>query len=316
MKNTPREAVYATSFHDAEGDDLKFMWDRHGHRFLREYLQRGRQHIFSNPQHYATRGIIKNLIRERNPDFQLVTDSWLLKRLIYVYAKSGLWLEDWQLPGKVVTSIAAKAFTPTKPPQVEGKISILDAGCGSGNFLEGFTKTGIAPYVNYTGIDISEKNIENCRMRYPEIRFEIGDIRALSFPDAAFDIALVSRVLEYLAPLSMEYALTELLRVTKRAVILNFFYEHDIPEHRITKVFKYHRNCISRRRLIDFLKPRTLHITIIDAYPPFSSAKIEYIDKLNNPNSLSTWVLTPQYRDNVSNLPQRTMPYLPTQSKK
>ena len=52
--------------------------------------------------------------------------------------------------------------------------SVLDVGCGAGDFLYHLQKRGIQ--VDYTGTDISEKMIETCVARFPEHRFVHQDI--------------------------------------------------------------------------------------------------------------------------------------------
>jgi SAM-dependent methyltransferase len=46
----------------------------------------------------------------------------------------------------------------------------LDMGCGSGRFTHIFSPK------NYLGIDISSKNIDNCREKFPDYKFEVRDV--------------------------------------------------------------------------------------------------------------------------------------------
>jgi SAM-dependent methyltransferase len=59
-----------------------------------------------------------------------------------------------------------------------GKIdghSVLDLGCGFGDFYQYLKDQGIQ--VDYTGIDICPPFIEACRQRFPEAHFKVADIQ-------------------------------------------------------------------------------------------------------------------------------------------
>jgi len=64
--------------------------------------------------------------------------------------------------------------------------SIVDVGCGFGDFLAFLRDRGIEP--RYTGIDICEPMIRRCRERFdgPSVRFEVADVlewRPSEMPD-------------------------------------------------------------------------------------------------------------------------------------
>ncbi len=58
---------------------------------------------------------------------------------------------------------------------------VLDLGCGNGRFFKYLTHT------NYTGLDISEKMIEEAKKRFPNVKFICGNAISLPFPDNFFD---------------------------------------------------------------------------------------------------------------------------------
>jgi SAM-dependent methyltransferase len=69
---------------------------------------------------------------------------------------------------------------------VAGK-TVLDIGCGLGDFYAHLRQRGID--VEYVGYDISAAMVQLCRARYPEQRFESGDI--LSYhPASRFDFTV------------------------------------------------------------------------------------------------------------------------------
>ena len=57
--------------------------------------------------------------------------------------------------------------------EVDGR-SVLDLGCGLGDFYAHLRRRGLA--VTYTGFDLSRQMVRLCRARYPEAAFEQGNI--------------------------------------------------------------------------------------------------------------------------------------------
>jgi SAM-dependent methyltransferase len=55
-----------------------------------------------------------------------------------------------------------------------GGRSILDIGCGVGDFYDRLRARGAA--AGYQGIDVSPEMIQRARARFPEGRFEVGDV--------------------------------------------------------------------------------------------------------------------------------------------
>ena len=54
--------------------------------------------------------------------------------------------------------------------------SILDIGCGVGDFFGRLRETGVA--ADYCGVDVSPEMIGRARERFPEARFEVGEAGA------------------------------------------------------------------------------------------------------------------------------------------
>ncbi|PKM86732.1 MAG: hypothetical protein CVU87_11240 [Firmicutes bacterium HGW-Firmicutes-12] len=84
-----------------------------------------------------------------------------------------------------------------------GVKTLLDVCCGPGVDYEGLKKAGLD--IDYVGTDITSKMIESCQERFPEARFEVGDIYNLNFPDSTFDAVICKDVLchlpDYVTPL-------------------------------------------------------------------------------------------------------------------
>jgi ubiquinone/menaquinone biosynthesis C-methylase UbiE len=102
-------------------------------------------------------------------------------------------------------------YLPLKPG-----MSVLDAGCGSGSMTRriaaaesGATVVGVdlrEPYLDFARRKAESENLTNAT-------FENGDVRALPFPDATFDIVWHKYLLQWVG--DPQAAMTEFARVTK-----------------------------------------------------------------------------------------------------
>ena len=71
---------------------------------------------------------------------------------------------------------------------------VADLGCGSGVFTYLLHRKGYEA----VGLDISAKQLEIARSKYPDIRFCEGDVEALPFPSGSLDGVLLSGVVHHL----------------------------------------------------------------------------------------------------------------------
>lgn len=90
----------------------------------------------------------------------------------------------------------------------------LDAGCGTGEYLSLATELG----TEAVGIDISMNYLERTGIMCKKALLAQADVRKLPFRDCCFEITLCSEVIEHLS--SVDSALAELFRVTRRVVII------------------------------------------------------------------------------------------------
>ncbi|HVS80592.1 MAG TPA: class I SAM-dependent methyltransferase [Pyrinomonadaceae bacterium] len=93
---------------------------------------------------------------------------------------------------------------------------VLDAGCGTGTLTLALLRTLKVP-VKLTALDLSassmataKKYVSKHNPNQQTVRFTQGNILALPFADEAFDLVVISGVLEYVA---LDEGLSELARV-------------------------------------------------------------------------------------------------------
>ncbi len=85
---------------------------------------------------------------------------------------------------------------------------IVDVGCGIGRDVNVFSKFGF----NAFGIDNSKQEIENCKKRFPELKFEVQDVEKLKFTDNSVDAFFMINVIHYV---HKEKAIQEIFRALK-----------------------------------------------------------------------------------------------------
>ena len=87
--------------------------------------------------------------------------------------------------------------------------AVLDACCGTGDLAIACARAG----GRVTGLDFSERMLERARRKAPEVEWVSGDLLALPFTDATFDVATVGFGVRNVE--SLDAALAELRRVLR-----------------------------------------------------------------------------------------------------
>jgi SAM-dependent methyltransferase len=100
--------------------------------------------------------------------------------------------------------------------RLRGRGRVCDVGCGPGHVGRYLADRGVDVY----GLDLSASMVALARRLNPTMRFEQGDLRALSLPDAALDGIVAFYSLIHLRRADVAGALTELARVLRRGGLI------------------------------------------------------------------------------------------------
>jgi ubiquinone/menaquinone biosynthesis C-methylase UbiE len=109
------------------------------------------------------------------------------------------------------------------------KLSLLDVGCGIGNY-----HPFLAPVVGaVSGVDVSSACIAKAKERNPAVSYSVYDGDRLPYPDSKFDVTFCVCVIHHVPPDRWQQFVNEMRRVT-RAGGLIVVYEHN-PKHPLTR---------------------------------------------------------------------------------
>ncbi|WGM40040.1 hypothetical protein AMEJIAPC_02981 [Caulobacter sp. NIBR1757] len=101
--------------------------------------------------------------------------------------------------------------------------SLLDAGCGNGVF--GIALAAARPDIALVGMDRSA-----AALKYAPFETIQGSLESIPFPDGSFDCVSCLQVIEHLPLGVYEVALRELVRVSRRYVIVGVPYKEDLEK--------------------------------------------------------------------------------------
>lgn len=106
--------------------------------------------------------------------------------------------------------------------------TVLDYGCGTGDFYRFLGRRGIVP--RYTGVDINENFIEIARKKYPQCAFRVMDIsEGDDGLEGFFDYIFICGVFNYLVPGvhdDLKNALVTLFKHCNKGLALNALSSH------------------------------------------------------------------------------------------
>lgn len=160
---------------------------------------------------------------------------------------------------------------------------ILDIGCGTGSMLASFQNWGASP-ANLVGIDLLPERITIAKQRFPEIAFGPANAEALPFPEASFDLVVLSTVLSSI--LSRDMMLNIVCQVKRvlcsRGAVVWYDFRCNNPFNRnvravsrkeIQELFPEFELRLERATLLPQLARRLGPLTRW-LYPPLSSLRV------------------------------------------
>ncbi len=203
------------------------------------------------------------------PEFILKTAAWLRDDACPIpnYLAAALSCRDYDQPRYCLSDLALDTFMTIWSEQLSqvpsATMSVLEVACGSANDYRFFHQSGLASFLNYTGIDIATKNIANAKRHFPTVDFRVQSILATDFPDSSYDCVFCHDLLEHLSLAAMVRARGEMLRIARKDVILHFFNAKWSGEHEIIPVRRYYRNRVSMEKITTFFEQRGATVTCL-----------------------------------------------------
>jgi methionine biosynthesis protein MetW len=97
---------------------------------------------------------------------------------------------------------------------VEEKAKVLDLGCGNGEILSKLQKT---KSINGLGVEIEEKNIEECLLKNINVIEQNIDDGLANFSNDSFDVVILSQTIQVLK--NPNTALEEITRIGKTCIV-------------------------------------------------------------------------------------------------
>jgi ubiquinone/menaquinone biosynthesis C-methylase UbiE len=140
----------------------------------------------------------------------------------------------------------SSTVVPSRTPQ---PVTLLEPASGSANDYRFFHSYGISPFLDYSGLDLCVKNIENAKTLFPEVRFLVGNVFDLPAPDQTFDLLVVHDLFEHFSLEGLRSAVKEICRVTRQGLCIGFFQMDEIADHILRPVDDYHWNLLSMARM-------------------------------------------------------------------
>jgi ubiquinone/menaquinone biosynthesis C-methylase UbiE len=157
-------------------------------------------------------------------------------------------------------------------------VKLLDCGVMSGVGYQRFANAAVR--VDYTGIDISEKIVVDCRGKFPDANWAQMSVFDLEYDNDAFDVVCGRHLLEHLP--YYETAAREMFRVARDWVILVFFQvprEPEVLHRRKTSGGHVWLNRYGPESLHEFLSSLSSDIQFVDIAHDYNKHRVYFCRK-------------------------------------
>ena len=124
------------------------------------------------------------------------------------------------------TQREAALFDNIAPEILPESTSLLDVGCGDGDFLQRLSRRRAA--LALAGVDMSQERLKGAKALLPTVELRQGLLPALPFEDRAYDTVVCSEVLEHVE--NPTASLQELWRVARRQLIITVPFDQPLVE--------------------------------------------------------------------------------------
>jgi ubiquinone/menaquinone biosynthesis C-methylase UbiE len=132
--------------------------------------------------------------------------------------------------------------------------SILDVGCGPGNFTKYMFNKGF----KVEGVDLSVGMLDIAKSKVPEAKFTLGDMRKLKYKSGSFDALLVAYSLIHIPSEEILSTLIGFKRVLIKDGIILIITQAGEADRIVDEPFlkgeKMFINFFTRKRIADYLK--------------------------------------------------------------
>jgi SAM-dependent methyltransferase len=262
-----------------EEDKLRGVWARANPDILNVYLVTGYQDPRLNAQSILARHtLVRALFGSRFEDLMRhelehaveLNDAIRLRaRELGVPLTATMNPQRLEIVHQVMEVVADRApvFAGRWRQALEGEeappLRVIEFACGSANDYRAFADYGIARFLDYTGIDLSNTNIANAKLRFPDVDFRVASILSLDEPAASVDYVIGFDILEHLSLQAMDTVVQSAIRMARRGLYFAFFRMDEVLEHREEPRGEYHFNLLSAPTMRRYMEQHYSHVELI-----------------------------------------------------
>ncbi len=155
--------------------------------------------------------------------------------------------------------------------------TVLDIGCGFSDFYKFLLDVG-ENVAEYTGIDINENFINECKQKYKDNHYEVRNIMLKPYEGYAADIGVIIGVLNFKFKdadnfeFSKEF-IKKSFNACKEALVVNLLSSYLVPNYPKEDMVYYH----SPEELFEFAQELTDNVSIIHDFPPIPQKEFNLI---------------------------------------
>ena len=139
--------------------------------------------------------------------------------------------------GRLSHKAEASALKTMAERYFESAGTVLEVPCGTARLFPVLAALGL----RVTGADVSNEMLDAARKKYgddPGVSFQRADAENMPFGDDSFDYATSFRLMCHLPPETRRTVLREMLRVTKKILIVNYHFTSLAPLYLFNQVFR------------------------------------------------------------------------------